>query len=397
MKPISRIVLWIIILGSPLLALVTLLGPQASQQPQVLIQAAKRATLEKRIAATGQLEPKNYVDVGAQVSGQISKLYVEEGDEVKAGQLLAEIDASVFEIQVQTAEASLLNQKATLRQQQAELKLEQLRLKRNEQLFQRGSLSEDELEESRTTVAILKAQIDGILAQIQANTAELEGDKVTLSYATIRAPIDGVITDLQVREGQTLNANQSAPELMTIINLDRMSLRAEVSEADVSKLFVGMPVSFSTLGEPENYWHSEVRQILASPEEVNDVVLYQILIDIDNPEHKLMDSMTTKVFFIEERSEQGLVVPLGALKEGPEGYQIMVLQNDQLEPRLVQVGLKNRTQAEILSGLREGELVMTGTRQEKSDQSSQKESIMGLGMGAPMPPPGGGGGPRHGG
>ena len=356
-----RALLWLLLIGAPLWAIWTLLGPTQEPAAKFLVEPAKLDSIEKNIAATGTLEPRHFVDVGAQISGQIKRIYVEEGDTIKAGQLLAEIDASVFSVRVKMAEASLENKKAQLRQQEAERELAQLRLTRNESLFKRNAVSDDDLISSRTSVKIIDAKIAAIAAQIKADIASLEGDRVTLAYATIRAPMDGVVVNLKVREGQTINANQNAPLLMTIINLDEMTLRAEVSEADVSKLSLGMPVYFATLGEPEQLWHSTIRQILASPKVINDVVLYQILIDIKNQDHKLMDSMTAQVFFVENKVEQALIVPLGALKEGPRGSRVMVVEDGKSVMRPVKTGIKNRTHAEIIHGLNQGELVVVGS------------------------------------
>ena len=263
---------------------------QKPAETSLLTEAVKRADIENTINATGTLEPRRYVDVGAQVSGQVKKIHIEEGDTVAAGQLLLEIDATVFETRVKNTEASLEGNRAQLQQLQAELELAQLRAKRNQDLFDKKAVSEDTWFESRANVKILSAKIRAMEAQIKADDASLEGDKATLGYAKIYAPISGTVVSIAVREGQTLNANQNAPLLLKIADLSVLTLRAEVSEADVTRLQKGMDVFFKTFGGGERRWYSTVRQILPTPTIINDVVLYQALIDVENSDRKLMDA-----------------------------------------------------------------------------------------------------------
>lgn len=320
-----------------------------------------RGNIEISVAGTGTLEPSNYVDVGAQVSGQIEKLYVKEGDEVKQGQLLAEIDATVFEIDVNRSQASLENQKAQLAQLEAQLTLSNTRIERDRRLHARGAVSDDALQSAETDIVILKARIAAIEAQIKASKAALDGDVAALSYSRIYAPIDGTVTSIKVRVGQTLNANQSAPTLMTISNLKQMTLRAAVSEADIHKLSEEMPVRFSTLGHPNSYFHSTVNTILPTPLVSNDVVLYQVLVDVDNRTGKLMDGMSTQVFFIEAAASDVLMAPLASIAKRPHGAVAFVPgPKGERQTVAVKTGIQNRTHIELISGLREGDEVIAG-------------------------------------
>ena len=326
-----------------------------------LIQRAKTGSIENHVASTGTLEPKNYVDVGAQVSGQVKAIYVEEGDVVTKGQLLAEIDASVFETKVANAEASLENKRAGLQQQLAELELQELRLKRNEGLYQHQAISEDALVESRTGVKILKAKIEASRAQIKADEASLAGDKVSLGYTSLFAPIAGTVASIAVREGQTLNATNSAPVVMKISDVSVMTLRVEVSEADIPKLEPGMDVRFATLGQPDHYRWSTLKKILPTPNVVNDVVLYQVLVDVENTDHALMEAMSTQVFFIQEAAHDVLLVPLAAVRRTPRGAFVRVPGANEEERVAVELGIVSRTHAQILSGLEEGDDVIAGS------------------------------------
>ncbi len=331
--------------------------------PQALIGQVKRGTIERTIVATGTLEPKRYVEVGAQVSGLVEKIYVEEGQKVEAGELLVEIDATVFETNLQQAEASLESKKAQLVQLEAELELAELRAKRNQTLYQQQAVSEDTLVSSTTNVKVLKSKIQTSIAQIKADEAGIAGDRARLGYAKIYGPISGTVATIEVRVGQTLNANQNAPLLLQISDLSTMTLRAEVSEADVTKLSKGMSVYFSTLGNTEKHWHTQVRQVLPTPTVVNDVVLYQALMDIENQGGQLMDSMTTQVFFIVDKADDTLIVPLSAVRETPKGtFALLPSTGDKPERVKVTTGVKTRTEIEILSGLEIGQDVIIGQK-----------------------------------
>ena len=388
--PLIKIALLLIIIGAPAYALYSIYTPAANDEAQLLA-PVRRGDIETTIVATGQLEPKRYVEVGAQVSGQVDAIYVEEGDVVTEGQLLVDIDATVFRTQVQKTEANLENKRAQLEQLKAERELAILRAKRNERLHAQDAVSEDEVYASQTNVRVLDSKISASIAQIKADEASLEGDRATLGFAKIYAPIAGTVATIKVRQGQTLNANQNAPTLLQISDLNTMTVRAEVSEADVGKLYPGMPVYFTTLGDTRTRYHSTVRQVLPTPNVVNDVVLYQVLIDIQNDSGALMDAMTTQVFFVQEQKTDTLLVPLAAIKGPPRNPFVLVATEQGNEQRQVKVGIRNRTVAEILDGLSEGEQVVVGVRGAAArGQRSQQN-------GPPGMPPGMPGGGRRGG
>ncbi|MBM6550952.1 efflux RND transporter periplasmic adaptor subunit [Marinomonas ostreistagni] len=368
--------IWLLVLGIPAATGAWYVFAQQDAQPSWRTEPIVRGDIEISVAGTGTLEPSNYVDVGAQVSGQIETLYVEEGDEVQQGQLLAEIDATVFEIDVNRSQASLENQKAQLAQLEAQLELSNTRIERDRRLHQRGAVSDDALQSAETDIVILKARIAAIEAQIKASQAALDGDVATLSYSRIYAPIDGTVSSIEVRVGQTLNANQSAPTLMTISSLKQMTLRADVSEADIHKLSEGMAVRFSTLGNPDVFYHSTLNTILPTPSVNNDVVLYQVLIDVDNQAGKLMDGMSTQVFFIQEQAEDVLMAPLASIAQRPRGSLAFVPgANGERASVKVETGIQNRTHIEITSGLEAGDLVISGNQ--NAPRGNQASSLTG--------------------
>jgi macrolide-specific efflux system membrane fusion protein len=338
---------------------------QSQQESTLRAVAVTRGTVEEVVTAQGKLEPKQYVDVGTQVSGQLKKIYVDIGDSVTQGQLLAEIDPRVIQAQVEAGEARLTSLSAQLNQQKAQAVLADQNLQRNKNLIAVEAVSQQALQETESQAAVAKAQVDAIRAQIQETESNLKASRTNLSFTKIYAPMSGAVTTLPTKEGQTLNANQSAPTIMQIANLDMMTVRAQVAEADVNRLKESMPAYFTTLGDSERRWQGKVRQIQPSPQIINDVVLYDVLIDVKNDGRRLMTGMTTQVFFVLGKAENAVIVPAEVLtrrapredNENGKAYRVSVATATGREQRLIHVGLQTRTQAEVTAGLTEGERI----------------------------------------
>ncbi|MCW5728758.1 efflux RND transporter periplasmic adaptor subunit [Parvibaculum sp.] len=321
--------------------------------------------VEQTVTALGSIQPKNQVDVGAQVSGQLKDVHVEIGDEVKAGDLLAEIDAKIYETEVQAARARLSDLESQLAGREAELVLAQRQYARNLDLAKIDAVSRNELDTSETQVKTLRASIGSIKAQIEQQRSTVEGGETSLGYARIHAPINGTVVAQPAVKGQTLNATQVAPVVLQIADLETMTVKAQVAEADIGKLHAGMPVYFTTLGHPDNRWESSVRQILPTPDVLNDVVLYKVLIDVDNSDRLLMSEMTAQVFFLLGEARGVTTVPVAALRpvrgEGANVHNVTVVTARGTETRRVETGIASRISAEVLSGLEPGEEVVVGT------------------------------------
>jgi macrolide-specific efflux system membrane fusion protein len=336
---------------------------QSAQGVVVQPIVVRRGNIEEVVTSQGKLEAKQYVDVGTQVSGQLKVIHVDIGDSVAKGQLLAEIDPRVYQSQVEAGEARLNSLRAQLNQQKAEALLADQNLKRNRNLIAVNAVSQQALQETESQAAVAKAQVESIVAQIQETESNLKGSRTNLSYTKIYAPMAGTVTTLPTKEGQTLNANQTAPTVLQVANLDTMTVRAQVAEADVSRIKINMPAYFTTLGNNERRWPGKVRQILPTPQIVNDVVLYDVLIDVKNQEHMLMTGMTTQVFFVLGKAENALVVPAEVLtrrapredNEKGKAFRVAVMTEMGREPRVIRVGLQTRTQAEVVDGLAEGD------------------------------------------
>lgn len=370
----------------------------------------ERGDIEDNTTAVGTLQPLEYVDVGTQVSGQLKKFYVELGDHVKEGDLLAELDSTVLQTKVEAGRAQLMSLRAQLEDKRAKHRLAQQQFERQSRLIKDNATSQEAFQSSQAELASAVANIDVLRAQIKTTESNLKADEANLGYTRIMAPMAGTIVSQTAKQGQTLNANQQAPIILRVADLSTMTVSSQVSEADISRLREGMEVYFTTLGSTKR-WSSTVRKILPTPEIVNNVVLYNALFDVPNSGGELRTQMTTQVFFVIAKAEKALKVPVAALKplaqnngEGtekqraePSGsransalqrrlqrgarpadgagqekrFRVQVMKADgEIEDREVSVGLMTRVAAEVLSGLEEGEQVVIGTHERKRANGS---------------------------
>ena len=355
------------------------MGQEEKPVTNIKTVVAEKGDIELTVTALGNLQPRDYVDVGAQVSGQLEKLHVEIGDEIKEGELLAEIDPEVLRSRVEASRAQLQAQKAQKAEREAELELAKQQFKRQENLMSEDATSQDAYQISLAAVKTKQAQIAALKAQIEETESSIKGDEATLGYTKIYAPMSGTVVDLLARQGQTLNANQIAPIILRIADLSTMTVWTQVSEADVPKLKIGMDAYFTILGKPNQRWNGTLRQILPTPEIINNVVLYTALFDVDNPKRELMTQMSAQVFFIVDSAHDVVIAPMSALRvEDKEAgrYSVTVIDdNDMQVSRDVQIGINNRVSAEIISGLKAGERIIDNPPKKKDQNRRPHFSI----------------------
>ena len=272
--------------------------------------------IEDAVTAAGTLQPSRFVDVGAQVSGQLEQLDVDVGDEVEAGDLVAEIDATVQENRVEASRASLRAQESQLSARDSELALAQANADRQTRLMQEEASAELNYDTALNALARARSSLVQLQSQIQQSRASLASDEALLGYSKIYAPADGTVVSINMREGQTLNASQQTPIILRLADLSTMTVEAEVSEADIGKLREDMEVYFTTLGGGERRWYGRLRQILPTPVVTNNVVLFTTLFDVRNEDGALLPNMTAQVFFVRAAARNVLKVPMGALSLG---------------------------------------------------------------------------------
>jgi macrolide-specific efflux system membrane fusion protein len=335
---------------------------------QPLIVTIEFGDIEQLVTAAGNLQPSEYVDVGAQVSGQLDKLHVVIGDRVTSGDLLAEIDARVQSNRVKASRASLQGDQAQLSSRQAALTLAQANEARQRQLMKDNLTTQEGLDNATNELARAKSGLAELQSKITRSQAGLASDEAQLDYSRIYAPTSGTVVAINMTEGQMLNATQRVPTILRIASLGTMTVEAEVSEADVGKLNEGTSVYFTTLGAGERRWHSKVRQIQPTPTIVNNVVSYPVLFDADNTDGALLPGMTAQIFFVTAAARSVLKVPVAALTRDAQTDSAsveLVAQDGSRQTRTIKVGLANRISAEVLSGLRAGDNVVAGIKEDR--------------------------------
>jgi macrolide-specific efflux system membrane fusion protein len=367
----------------------------------VMTAAVTTGDIEETVLASGTLKPIKLVAVGAQVSGRVIALKVSLGQTVAAGDLIAEIDSLTQQNALRTAIASLENTRAQRTEKEATLANAEASLGRHQLTFAQKASSRADYDSAETTVKTTRAQIAQLDAQIVEAEVAVETARINLGYTRITAPIDGTVLAIVTQEGQTVNAVQSAPTIVVLGRLDVMTVRAEISEADVVNVRPGQGVYFTILGDPERRFHATLESIEPAPESIrNDssfsttttstsstsssstttsAIYYNGIFNVPNPDGRLRTYMTAQVRIVLGSATGVLVVPAAALGPGSGGgtHAVQVVgPGGEIVSRPVTVGLNNKVMAEIRSGLREGEHVVTGRR------SSEGQTRM---MGPPPP------------
>ncbi|WP_426101387.1 MULTISPECIES: efflux RND transporter periplasmic adaptor subunit [unclassified Pseudomonas] len=338
-----------------------------------------RGNIENSVTALGTLQPRRYVDVGAQASGQIRKIHVEAGDTVQEGQLLVEIDPSTQKAKLDASRYAIENLKAQLQEQKAQHVLARQKYQRQQRLAAGNATREEDVQTAKAELSATQARVAMFQAQILQAQASLRSDEAQLGYTRIYAPMTGTVVAVDARVGQTLNAQQRTPLILRIAKLSPMTVWAEVSEADIGHVKPGMSAYFTTLSGGNRRWTSSVRQILPIPPKPLDetqgsgspnssskngsgrVVLYTVLLDVDNTDNALMAEMTTQVFFVASQVKDVLTAPVAAL-QGSTERQIarVVAKNGRIEERAVRLGISDRLRVEVLEGLSEGDHLLIG-------------------------------------
>ncbi len=322
--PLRKIIL-LVLAGFILAGLAWMYFKPKNEQPQYISAEVTQGDIEDSVLATGVLEATKMVSVGAQVSGQVKKVYVQLGDQVEQGQLIAQIDSIRQQNEFKTAEASIKNQQAQLAVQQANLAKVAAEYNRQKSMFSQDATSRAELEAALANYKTAQAQIDSINAQIEQSRLNLATTKEDLGYTRIVAPMDGTIVAIVTEEGQTVNANQTAPTIVKLAKLDTMTIKAQISEADVMKVEQGQTVYFTTLGNSDKKHYAKLRQVEPAPNSINTesnttsssssaAVYYNALFDVPNEDGKLRIDMTAQVYIVLAEAKNVLTIPAAAIQ-----------------------------------------------------------------------------------
>lgn len=349
----------------------------SSTKPQFATATAALGDLEQSVLATGTLQAFKQVSVGAQVSGQVKRLLVNLGDTVQKGQLVAEIDSLTQQNNLRNATAALDNIRAQLSSRQASLIQAELAFKRQQEMMASDATSRENYEAAEATLKTTRADVAALQAQVTQAGIAVNTAEVNLGYTKILAPIDGVVVATVVQEGQTVNANQSTPTIIKLARLDTITVKAQISEADVVRVKPGQKVYFTILGSPEKRYTTTLRTVEPAPDSIatdttsstssststTTAIYYNGLLDVPNTDGALRISMTAQVYIVLAEAKGAITIPSSALGERDrQGMSTVRVLDDEgrAVARKVRVGINNNVSAQILEGLAAGDKVVVG-------------------------------------
>ena len=348
--------------------------------PTYMTSKVKKGDIEVSVLANGTIKPHRLVAVGARATGRIVSMKVKPGSIVKQGDLLAEIDPTTQTNDLKSKEAALANYRGKLAEQEAQLVLAKQNMNRQQNMISSHAVSKADFDDADAQVKIRAAQIDQLKAQIVQAEVDVETAKVNLGYTRVTAPSDGTVLATVVQEGQNVNAVQSAPTIVILGDLSVMTVRAEISEADVINVKPGQDLYFNVLGNRTRRYESRLEKIEPAPESIrNDIsfnssstassssstsqaIYYNGTFNVPNDDGVLRTYMTAEVHIILGRAQKVLLIPSDALNDvlGTRAVVNVLDKNGKLEARDIETGLNNKVMVEVVSGLEEGETVVTG-------------------------------------
>ncbi len=340
-------------------------GATSNSQPEIryITVPVEKGTLKAEINSTGTIKPRVEVQVGSQVSGTIKKLYADFESVVTEGQLIAVIDPDTYKAKVGQAKANLLSAKANLEKAEVALIDQQRTLRRKEELIKSNAISQQDLDTAQTNVDAARAQIDAAKATVAQMEANLQEAELNLKYTQIVAPVNGVVTARNMDVGQTVTASFQTPVLFRIAeDLTVMQVYTSVDEADIGRVRVGQTASFTVPAFPDEFFTASVTQIRNDPQIQQNVVTYNVILDVNNDDLKLRPGMTTTVQIKLSEVENALMVPDQAFRFSPQGQKTDLPslksgerrvwkfeKNDRIKPMNVKIGMIGSERTQILS------------------------------------------------
>ena len=346
------------------------------QETTYLTESVTRGNVEKTVVASGSVESVNEVDVGAQASGEITKLYVKLGQEIKKGEMIADIDSTTQINTLNTKKAALVSYQAQLKAKKTAYDVALSSYNRLSKLYTQKATSLDSLNTAKSTLDNAKAEMEAIEANTKQAEIEVNTAETNVGYTKITAPMDGTVISVPVSEGQTVNANQTTPTIVTIADLSKMKIKPEISEGDITKVKAGQEVSFTILSDSQTVYHSVIDSVVpantttsdssstsssisSSSSSTTSAIYYYANVLIDNPDRTLRIGMTTENNIKIANAKDVLLVSNMAIQKR-DGKSFVNVLNDknQPEPREVEIGVQNDFKTEIKSGLNEGEKVI---------------------------------------
>lgn len=363
-----------------------------------LTETVRRGEILATVNASGELDAVVSVDVGAQVSGQIEKLYAELGQQIKKGDLIAEIDSTTQRNELEKSKAQLASYEAQLAARKVTRDVAQARYNREVKLRRSDSTSRENLESAQQTLASAKADVAEMESQIVQARLAVSTAETNLGYTRISAPLDGTVVSIPVEEGQTVNANQTTPTIVKVADLSRMENKIEISEGDITRVAPGMPVIYTILSEPDVSFRAKLDSIdpgntsvtnasatsssSSSSSSSNDAVYYYGKSIVSNEDGRLRIGMTTQNTIVVSRAQDVLIVPSIVLEKrmtrGRTSYFVQVLTpTGTVEERAVETGVSDNLNTQIVSGLAEGEQVVSSMMSQAEEAAASVAKMRG--------------------
>lgn len=336
---------------------------------QYLTQKVAYGDISETVQASGKLHAYKEVEVGAQVSGEISELKVEIGDTVKKGDLIAQIDPRLASNQLKTARATLDSNKAGLLSKEASLTQAKQQYNRQKAMFAEGATSKEALETAEANYKTALAAVDQAKMQIKQAEVSIETAELNMGYTKLIAPMDGTVIAVPAEEGQTLNAGMNTPTVIKLAQLDKMKIKAEIAEADVSRVHPEMKAYFTLLGADNGKRYEAVlKSIDPAPREISNngsvsdstAIYYYGMLEVPNENGELRTYMTANIHFVISEKQRVLKVPSTAVRSRGDTKTVEVLVNGKPEKREVKTGIKDDVDTEIVSGLNAGDEIIVG-------------------------------------
>ncbi len=365
-------------------------GGKKKEEVNFKTEKVEKVNILNSITATGTIEPVNEVTVGTQVSGIVSKLYVDYNSVVKKGQIIAELDKSNLTSQLNTAKSQLSQAQASLKSAESDLAYQKANYNRYKTLYQKGLISANDYETARLSYQTSVQTVASRKDQVVSAQEEVSRAQTNLGYATITSPIDGIVVSKSVEEGQTVNANMSTPDLFTIAqDLTNMQVVANVDEADIGDVKKGERVTFTVDAYPNDTFEGTVTQVRLEATTTNNVVTYEVVISAPNADQKLKPGLTANVVIYTQESNGVLSVPSKALRYTPAKEtvggrkikdvsnaknKVWTIEGNTLVAHKVNIGISDGTHTQVLSGIKQGQEVITGVAVSTDEQNAEDES-----------------------
>ncbi|WP_343551105.1 efflux RND transporter periplasmic adaptor subunit [Pantoea sp.] len=380
---------WLIAAAVLVIILIVWRYAASSHQPNAVVTAVVRqGNIENVIAATGKMDAVERVNVGAQVSGQVKQLYIKAGDVVKKGQLIAEIDDQPQRSDLRNAQAALSVAQADLETREAALVRQQAQFQRLQQMVKTNAVSRQDFDTAENDWRSARAELTAQKARVIQAQIEVDKKQLDLGYTRIMAPMDGTVIAIVTKQGQTVNAVQTAPTIAKLAQLGTMTIKVQISEADINNVQPGQQAWFTTFSNPDKRYNATLRSLELAPESVmkddalmgnaestassnsNAAVYYNALLDVPNPDNALRISMTAQVNLLRDSAKDVLLVPVQATKKDADGKTYVEIPDNDNKPvkRIITTGITDSVDIQVLSGLKAGEKVILATQTAGADK-----------------------------